>query len=797
MGRLAMMFAIVRRSAVVPTLGVSAVLAYSLMSAVWFFAAAAPPMAQVALAFEKSEEGNAVAGESGSDPKAAGDNRGKKKKKPSGIPPVIPLDEVVPVAPVTAQPAPSPALTPEEQAKAFRAKFAWSKTTFALPPDFAALPFDPPEPREWSNVGDPPGFGVPREINELAKAPPAPELTTVGTIFAGKDNVTALALSADGSVLAVGTNKGGVSVWDVSTGTKRCDLERTEKGAANSAPVRALALTPDGRHVVVGTAAPHVRVFDAKSGRLAFRHDFFQANVQDVALAHGGTWVFALDGKGRIGGYPLLGGTGIVIDDRIATPKGLYLAAPRKGKSLAFGSNSSKALWTASLFEKTRRDGQPLGTTQPLESVSPTRLEVVAAASDHSALVAPAFNELMLVQHVPSPEGGGRARSMTRRVSVDMPFCHRCALSPDDRYVLALSHSGWVEIRPFDSLPDATVVRLPGGGGKSSAISDDVRTFALDDGNGTITVSRLGPIPEGPRLRFARALGGHLARKDFTRLDRIAERLAKRTAPFEWQPLVEPYDLFLSALPQMTERTTIEEWLEARPESVMARLALVDLNYKAAWERRGSGYAEKVTEEGWKGYKEHMAKAVELLAGLKEGDLPPVVYQRRFLMLDFTGWDPDVVKELEEKLTKDAPGYLPAHGVMAFMNLGRWFGETDADTSAYAARAADAAAKALGDDAGNEIYARIAAQIARYFKREEFFDKTSFDYERVQKGLAALTKRLPDEPLPRNQALRLAWAKQDRDTAALLLKDFDPVIHFRREGWDYTQFKELRDWASK
>ena len=55
----------------------------------------------------------------------------------------------------------------------------------------------------------------------------------------------------------------------------------------------------------------------------------------------------------------------------------------------------------------------------------------------------------------------------------------------------------------------------------------------------------------------------------------------------------------------------------------------------------------------------------------------------------------------------------------------------------------------------------------------------------------------PFTPLPRNQALRLAWAKQDRDTAARLLKEFDQVIHFRRAAWTYPQFKELRDWATK
>jgi hypothetical protein len=62
------------------------------------------------------------------------------------------------------------------------------------------------------------------------------------------------------------------------------------------------------------------------------------------------------------------------------------------------------------------------------------------------------------------------------------------------------------------------------------------------------------------------------------------------------------------------KRKALEAWLERRPHSLTARIALANLWKSRAWQLRGVGYAKDTTAAAWRGFREAMARAEETLA---------------------------------------------------------------------------------------------------------------------------------------------------------------------------------------
>ena len=73
------------------------------------------------------------------------------------------------------------------------------------------------------------------------------------------------------------------------------------------------------------------------------------------------------------------------------------------------------------------------------------------------------------------------------------------------------------------------------------------------------------------------------------------------------------------------KRKALEAWLERRPHSLTARIALANLWKSRAWQLRGIGYAKDTTAAAWRGFREAMARAEETLAPVEE-TADPMVY---------------------------------------------------------------------------------------------------------------------------------------------------------------------------
>jgi len=65
------------------------------------------------------------------------------------------------------------------------------------------------------------------------------------------------------------------------------------------------------------------------------------------------------------------------------------------------------------------------------------------------------------------------------------------------------------------------------------------------------------------------------------------------------------------------KRKALEAWLERKPHSLTARIALANLWKARAWQLRGFGSAKDTTEAAWRGFREAMARAEETLAPVR------------------------------------------------------------------------------------------------------------------------------------------------------------------------------------
>jgi WD40 repeat protein len=76
-----------------------------------------------------------------------------------------------------------------------------------------------------------------------------------------RNRVCSATISADGKLIATGSDDRTVKVWDAQTGR----LLRTLTG---SGAIRSIAFSPDGKHIVAGSIDQAVKIWDAQSGRL-------------------------------------------------------------------------------------------------------------------------------------------------------------------------------------------------------------------------------------------------------------------------------------------------------------------------------------------------------------------------------------------------------------------------------------------------------------------------------------------------------------------------------------------------
>jgi hypothetical protein len=268
---------------------------------------------------------------------------------------------------------------------------------------------------------------------------------------------------------------------------------------------------------------------------------------------------------------------------------------------------------------------------------------------------------------------------------------------------------------------------------------------------------------------------GLLKQRNYQALDAMAARLQRDNVTFsngDW--VICFFYEGASGLPDGSSEADWEEriqalrsWWEADAESMPARVALACGLYNNAWKARGNGFANTVTQDGWRHFEERLAEARRILiAAERLGPDSPVYYSTLLRIAFVDGTSRTEWEELYERSVTAFPGYTRFYLAKANFLLPRWFG-APGEWEAFAA----ASANRLGGEAGDMLYAQIIWSMHEKRIFGNAFSESAAEWPRTRRGLEALCRRYPESVSVLSEYCYLAgFGGEGRPLTRLLLQ---------------------------
>jgi len=204
----------------------------------------------------------------------------------------------------------------------------------------------------------------------------------------------------------------------------------------------------------------------------------------------------------------------------------------------------------------------------------------------------------------------------------------------------------------------------------------------------------------------------------------------------------------------------LRKWLQARPASMTAHVALAEFLADYAWKARGNDVADVVTETGWRLMAERLQAAGEILEAVSQReDKCPVYWSTRQTIALGQELKRARYDELFKQAIKAFPDFEDYYNRRAVFLLPRWHG-----TDGELARDLDKSADRVGGDAGDMLYARVVWSLHGYGSTN-VFKEHNLSWERTARGFDAIIKKFPDSLQAQNEAAHLASLAHDQPSA--------------------------------
>jgi hypothetical protein len=233
----------------------------------------------------------------------------------------------------------------------------------------------------------------------------------------------------------------------------------------------------------------------------------------------------------------------------------------------------------------------------------------------------------------------------------------------------------------------------------------------------------------------------------------------------------------------------LKKWVAQRPTSITARVALAGAYVQYGEHARGGGYANTVTEDGWRLQAERSSIAGKILA--EAFDLPekcPEWYLQMQSVISTQDSGREMERAMFEKAVAFEPTYQYYYRILANKLLPKWGGEKG-EMAAFAAKAADR----LGGADGDVIYYDVGSFINCACDNSRGLNGMSWD--RIKAGYAEVEKRYGSALTNLNKMAALAALADDGEYAA---KAFEVI----GKNWDVKtwqtqkRFDDAREWAT-
>ena len=212
------------------------------------------------------------------------------------------------------------------------------------------------------------------------------------------------------------------------------------------------------------------------------------------------------------------------------------------------------------------------------------------------------------------------------------------------------------------------------------------------------------------------------------------------------------------------------------------------INY--AWKARGTGFADSVSEESRRLFKDRLKQAEDLMMEAKQL-APPSIYWYS-AMEDLAcgqGWDRKRFEQLFDEAFAKEPKYLAIYTRKANYLLPRWHGKPG-DWEKFA----EEAAQRVGGKDGSVVYAHIAWRMSESHESNSFFKESRASWERIRQGFIDREELYGTSIRDLNAFCLLAGTARDGETARTLFNrigdKWDPEIWGTRKYFD-----EFKAWV--
>jgi len=293
----------------------------------------------------------------------------------------------------------------------------------------------------------------------------------------------------------------------------------------------------------------------------------------------------------------------------------------------------------------------------------------------------------------------------------------------------------------------------------------DIRSKTLAD-QSSLSADELLNDTDGPYQRHIATL---LAQGDFAQLEKEAQKVRADKTRLRggvwklyalYEGLGKPFTGTTATSDWEVHFATLKKWIAAYPESATARIALSRAYNVYAEEARGLGYADTVSQSGWKLSAERTAMAKATLieaATLKEKC--PYWYDAMQIVALSEGWDKPQARELFDQAAAFEPTYYHFYREYANYLLPKWYGE-EGETQAFA----EEVSSRLTPPDASIIYFEIASLLACQCDKERD-SLAGMSWPRVKQGFQDLSLTYGTSNLKLNRFAYMSFIAHDQLSA--------------------------------
>lgn len=231
----------------------------------------------------------------------------------------------------------------------------------------------------------------------------------------------------------------------------------------------------------------------------------------------------------------------------------------------------------------------------------------------------------------------------------------------------------------------------------------------------------------------------------------------------------------------------LREWRKQNPKSITAHVGLAFSFIDYAWKARGNGYANTVSEEGWKLFSERLTEAESVLyQAMSLPEKCPHLYVGLLLLARETGWDLQSYNQLFSEAVKVEPTYFYYHRMKASYLLPRWHGQPG-DWERFA----DSVVTTVSGDEGKVIFFHIYANMLSMHELD-FMQSHTNAWANLLEGFRIIDKKYGASPTTLNQACLMAMTTNHVPIAAELFdrigEDWDEEVWRSRNNFEGMRF---------